>query len=118
MTNKLEAKRAHWRHHIQNWKTSGLTQKAYCESHHLKLHQFWYWQRQVRTTEETVKARSAQVATAAQQDSGNAFIPVCLDSSHALATPALSLELPNGIRIHGIEHASRASLQSIVETLV
>ena len=29
--------------HIEAWKTSGLSQKAYCEQHHIVLHVFYYW---------------------------------------------------------------------------
>ena len=33
------------RHHVQAWKESGLTQKDYCERHHLPLKSFEKWLR-------------------------------------------------------------------------
>lgn len=36
-------KRAFWQQHHQQWQQSGLTQKAYCQQHELKLANFRYW---------------------------------------------------------------------------
>lgn len=28
---------------IENWQQSGLSQKVFCEQHHIATHQFYYW---------------------------------------------------------------------------
>lgn len=32
-----------WRHHIQAWQTSGLSQRAYCKKNNLKEYRFSKW---------------------------------------------------------------------------
>jgi len=44
MTSKQ--KRSYWQNHIEGWKQSGLTQKAYCMQHDLKSSSFAYWRTQ------------------------------------------------------------------------
>jgi hypothetical protein len=41
--SKRAANRQHWLEHIQHWQHSGLTQKAFCEQHHLGLKSFQRW---------------------------------------------------------------------------
>mgnify|MGYP006865118633 CR=1 FL=1 len=41
----IEQKRALWKQHIENWRSSGLTQKDFCLQHELKPHQFTYWKK-------------------------------------------------------------------------
>jgi hypothetical protein len=42
--NKAD-KTAFWQRHIEAWTQSGLTQRIYCEQHHLKLANFSYWRK-------------------------------------------------------------------------
>ncbi|WP_084511534.1 IS66 family insertion sequence element accessory protein TnpA, partial [Desulfatibacillum aliphaticivorans] len=42
-----KAKRRFWEHHLARCRQSGLTQKAYCQKHGLKLHQFYYWKKRL-----------------------------------------------------------------------
>ena len=37
------SKREFWGQHIENWKSSGLSQTQYCKDHHLKVPTFQYW---------------------------------------------------------------------------
>ena len=41
--NKVVSKESEMFPHIEAWKTSGLSQKAYCEQHQIILHVFYYW---------------------------------------------------------------------------
>jgi hypothetical protein len=34
-----------WLNHLTAWQQSGLTQAAYCQTHELKIKNFWYWKR-------------------------------------------------------------------------
>lgn len=36
-----------WRHHIQAWQGSGLSQRAYCQSNNLKEDRFSHWKRRL-----------------------------------------------------------------------
>lgn len=37
-----------WQSHISDWRTSGLSQKAYCQSHQLSYPNFGYWLKRLR----------------------------------------------------------------------
>ena len=41
----LEQKRSHWKQHIERWRSSRMTQKAYCQQHDLGYHKFTYWKK-------------------------------------------------------------------------
>ena len=38
---------AHWRGHVDAWRASGGSQKAYCEQHGLRSHSLSYWHRRL-----------------------------------------------------------------------
>ena len=37
-----------WHHHINQWRSSGFTQKAYCQAHQLSYANFGYWLKRFR----------------------------------------------------------------------
>jgi hypothetical protein len=41
------SKRAHWQRHIDQWRTSGLTQAEYCRRHSIAKHQWGYWRKRL-----------------------------------------------------------------------
>ena len=45
---ELEEKRRFWRHHIEDWRSSDLTQVDYCRRHGLVLHRFTYWKQKLK----------------------------------------------------------------------
>jgi len=47
----LEQKRKHWKQHIERWRSSQVTQTAYCQQHELSSHQFTYWKKRFVQTE-------------------------------------------------------------------
>ncbi len=63
-TAQLEQKRTCWKQHIESWRSSGLTQTAYCQQHGLKPHQFAYWKKRF-----------------VQTDNGITFVPVKINGS-------------------------------------
>ena len=71
------------------WQQSGLTQKAYCEQQELRYSTFGYWVRKLRRVAEP---------TARERPSG--FVPVI---PGAVQPTGLTLSLPNGLEIRGIE---------------
>lgn len=48
---QMERKRAYWKRQIENWRSSGETQIAFCQKHDLKPHQFTYWKKRFVQTE-------------------------------------------------------------------
>jgi len=50
-----EQKRIYWKNHIEGWQQSGLTQKAYCNQHDLKLSIFTYWRTQTARSKPSRK---------------------------------------------------------------
>jgi hypothetical protein len=52
--------RAHvWQQHITDWKTSGVSDSAYCKQQSLIYHQFVYWRRKLTPTEDYLKQEQA-----------------------------------------------------------
>ena len=43
----FKPKREYWQHQTNSWKTSGLSQKQYCQSRSLALSTFCYWKRKL-----------------------------------------------------------------------
>lgn len=41
----MSSKADFWQKHVNDWQRSGLSQKAYCAQHDLKLASFGYWRR-------------------------------------------------------------------------
>jgi hypothetical protein len=40
-----EQSRTYWKQHIENWRSSGLTQAEYCRQHEIKEYRFTYWKK-------------------------------------------------------------------------
>jgi len=45
-------KQEKWRMHVEGWRASGLSQRAYCVGEGLKLSTFQYWTRRLRDAPE------------------------------------------------------------------
>ena len=78
-----------WQDHVTAWQVSDLTQKAYCEQQELRYNTFGYWVRKLR--------RAAEPAT---KKKGAGFVPVI---PATVQPTGLTLSLPNGLEIRGIE---------------
>jgi hypothetical protein len=68
-------KHAFWKQHIEGWRNSGKSQKAYCAEHGLSFSNFGYWRKRFSKP--------------------GRFIPVTLDRP----VEHVKLYLPSGIRI-------------------
>lgn len=50
---KADTKKAEqWQQHIEAYRTSGLTRKAYCRKHWLNIHQLDYWRKRLNRSFE------------------------------------------------------------------
>jgi len=82
-----------WEVHIESWKQSGLSQRAYCQQNGLQAHRFSYWKlKLLRTQSECV-------------DSASSSNFIQLNPTHYSFTEhsPLAIQLPNKIRIEGVQ---------------
>lgn len=45
--------RVEWEKRIANYMTSGLSASNWCAANEVNIHQFWYWKKKLKTTEDT-----------------------------------------------------------------
>ena len=91
-----------WAAHIEKWRSSGLSAKAFCEQEGLVYHQFGYWRQKFSSTDGSPNESK--------------FVPV------TLATPShpnsiLEVLLPNGVIIRGIDAGNIPLVTSLVAAL-
>lgn len=86
---------------IQEWAGSGLSQKAFCNAHQIKLHVFWYWLRRYREQESLV----------GQEPSG--FVSVEMDRPWAESVMA-EVIYPDGTRLILKERVGLSFLQNLL----
>ncbi len=106
---KPSPRQQHWAQHIETWRSSDLSQNAYCRERHLKPHQFSYWKRKLAllNTEHTSKPSSTTTA----------FIPLTMADTSA-TTNGLRIRLPNGCELSGIEAQHLPVLKPLLEVLL
>ena len=100
-----------WYKHIQAWKQSNLSQKAYCDQHNLKSSQLSYWSRKFE------QAKVPQAATLAPAN----FVPVTVSEAPQIkdnnTPPNLTLQLPNGVCLTGIQLSNIEIVQALLKVL-
>jgi hypothetical protein len=87
---KGKARRAYWQSKIEAWQSSGQSQRVFCRAHDLSYQRFVYWRRKFRH----------DVAPASEK-AASGFVSVV--SSMPAVGGGLSLVLPNGIELRGVE---------------
>lgn len=96
----MQTKQDHWTRHVDGWRSSGLSQAAYCSEHGLSLASFGYWRRRL--------ARPAE-----SPPTGLLPIRVASPSSSA----AVEVRLPNGLVLVLPGVSSSAGLSALVQAL-
>ena len=104
-SNEPVTKATFWQQHIQQWKTAQQTQIAYCRAHSLNVPQFNYWVR---------KERSANAQKNKETKSPSPFIPVV---KHQSTPSGLSLRLPNGMLLQGIDSGNLSTVKKLLGVL-
>ena len=94
----------HWQEHFTQWRQSGLTQMEYCRQAGLSRHRFKYWRR---------KLEPEEFGSRSQRKSG--FVPVQVQRRQVEAS--LSLSLPNGLVLRGIDPDNVDLVKRLVEYL-
>ena len=100
-----------WYKHIEAWKQSNLSQKAYCDQHNLKAAQLSYWHR---------KFEQAKLPQASKAVPSN-FVPVTVSEESKIKdntpSPDLTLQLPNGACLTGIQLSNIEVVQALLKVL-
>lgn len=78
----MGAKADFWRGHLAEWRSSGLTQAAYCRQHSLSVPSFGYWRRTLETRSATTSA---------------ALLPIVIGEASG-EDDTIEVYLPNGLR--------------------
>ena len=74
-----EAKQCEWLSYINQWNGSGLSQKAFCEQHHLSYSNFKYWRQKLQADVPKVSS---------------GFVPIIIQ--HDIRQHEIQLELRGG----------------------
>jgi hypothetical protein len=99
-----QAQSDHWRQHIEDWRTSGLSQQAFCRGRNLSFNQFHYWRKKLaHVPAKNTHARSS------------ALVPVTYQSPSP--NHGLSVHLPNGISLRGIASDNLSLVERLLESL-
>ena len=93
-----------WQQHVLQWKTTQLTQIAYCKEHELNFHRFNYWLRK----NDPVKAKNEPVLQS------SAFVPVV---KHPATLTGLCLSFPSGMILQGIDSDNLATVKQLMDML-
>lgn len=97
------SREAFWQRHVNQWHESGLSKVAYCQQYSLVYHQMVYW-----CSKSNKKADNTR-------GGANDFIAVTVTPTQGHS--GLSIRLPNGIAIEGIDECSVALVGRVVEQL-
>lgn len=94
------AERTHyWQQHIEHWRDTGLSGAAFCKQQSLSYHQFVYWRRKLKGTDDATGTESVPI-------SGFARVTQVAATS---VSSDLTLRLPGGMAITGL-HAGNVDL--------
>ncbi len=85
---------------IEQWLTSGLTQKAFCEQHSIRYYVFHYWYKRYRMQQSGM------------QDNATSFVKLQVAKpSHA---GSVEINFPGGIRLVFHEPVSSSYLKALI----
>ncbi len=99
-------KREHWRKHIDNWQSSGISQTKYCEQENISFASFSWW----RTKGLKGKTKSKKIS----------FVPAVIkEPETAVSKLHINIELifPNQIKLVLPSNLPVTNLVSIVKSL-
>lgn len=94
-----------WPKLLAAWKRSALSGAEFCKQHNLTYHQFVYWKRKL-----------SKPLSSSASPKQNAFIKVNSQPVTA-AVKGLTITLPGGILIEGVNESNVSVLRGILEQL-
>lgn len=103
------SKREQWGRRLAAFKRSGLSRRAWCAAHGVKVHTLDYWRYRLRDRPAPRRRRRSK-----------ALVPIVVRESKAPAPTAeatIELTLPSGIRLSAAEGADLVWLSALVREL-
>ena len=100
-----QSRHAYWQGHIECWQDSGQSQQSYCREHDLNYARFHYWRRKLRQDERQDVPRTR----------ASGFVPVT--PTDRVFPPGLSVVLPNGVQLRGINADNLAVVERLLANL-
>ena len=86
---ELEEKRKRWKHRIETWKDSGISQTEYCRLNNIPKHRFFYWRKKFITQSSSVTFVPLKLKTKSEVAPKSS--PICL-----IIDDRYRLEIHNG----------------------
>lgn len=105
-----KASQEQWLQRVEAWHDSGLSQNAWCRQNGIKPSQLGYWKKKLWTGKPTAspsKTISAFVPVSLAQNQK----PICEEPS------LLTVALPNGLSVSGIDHHNLALAGQLIGLL-
>ena len=93
-----------WEHHIKHWRSSGLSKMRYCRDNALPYHQLNYW-----------CSKSLQPANERAEKAN--FVGVSVLPADSQSGGTLTVDLPNGISVSGVDAQTMALLPALLRLL-
>ena len=100
--SSTDARTQYWRAQIDAWQISGQSQQAFCKLNDLNYPNFGYWLRKFRRRGEVTESRRS-----------SGFVPVVAASEGG----GLSVRLPNGIELRGVNEQNLHLLEQLLARL-
>ena len=104
-SKEADAKRAHlWKHHLEEWSRSGLTQIRYCRENNLKPNRLTYWKNKFKRQSfpvEFIQVPEVKIAT----------------TVNAQFRDVLRLNIDTGFQIEVPDGFSQATLARMIHVL-
>jgi hypothetical protein len=81
-----EQSRTYWKQHIENWRSSGLTQADYCRQHELKDYKFTYWKKRCIPADSAITFVPLKIRRSlpASSDPGSSSLRLIMDKDLAI----------------------------------
>jgi hypothetical protein len=86
-----ETKNVFWRQRMNDWKTSGLNQRAYCTVNNISLVTFGYWRKKFQAEEEKINGKMIPILLT--ESHSNQENNVILDSIYVHLKSGISIEI-------------------------
>lgn len=99
-----QSKQSMWLARIASWSRSGLSQRVWRQQHHVSVHTFDYWRRQLRGRAAGRKTRAASWR-----------LPIVVAAPSAAVD--VELVLPSGVRLRIPEGADAGHVAALVRAL-
>ncbi|MDV6254380.1 IS66 family insertion sequence element accessory protein TnpA [Vibrio sp. EA2] len=94
-----------WQHHFEAWQTTNLSQAQYCRTHDLDQSQFSYWKRKFTRTNSVTKSVTSKFALAQ------------VETVTEHVSSSLTVTLPNGTQVEGIDERNAHVAAKLIECM-